>query len=106
MVLTDPQQSATDGSQLSIGWNEVQDSESGIVSADYGIAIAPGGATVRIWPSPAERAVKYDQPQSPIGTPLPLSSPARPAWPKSSHRAEPKPLPIPSRHPASEATPP
>jgi len=38
MVLTDPQQSATDGSELSIGWNEVQDPESGIVSYAYGIS--------------------------------------------------------------------
>jgi hypothetical protein len=38
MVVTDPQQSSTDGSRLIIGWNEVQDSGSGIVSYAYGIS--------------------------------------------------------------------
>ena len=38
MVVTYPQASSTDGSGLSIGWNEVQDSQSGIVSYAYGIS--------------------------------------------------------------------
>lgn len=38
MVVTSPQQSSTDGSQLSIGWNGVQDLGSGIVAYSYGIS--------------------------------------------------------------------
>ena len=41
LVVTDPQQSSADGSQLAIGWNEVQDPESGIVGYAYGISSTP-----------------------------------------------------------------
>jgi hypothetical protein len=41
VVVTEPQQSATDGSQLAIGWDEVQDGESGIVGYAYGISSQP-----------------------------------------------------------------
>jgi len=40
MVVTYPQQSSNDGSELAIGWNEVQDPGSGIVSYAYGIGSA------------------------------------------------------------------
>jgi hypothetical protein len=38
MVVTAPQQTSTDGSQLAIGWNSVTDEESGIISYAYGIS--------------------------------------------------------------------
>jgi hypothetical protein len=41
MVVTDPQQSSTDGSELAIGWNQVEDPESAIVSYAYGISREP-----------------------------------------------------------------
>jgi hypothetical protein len=38
MVVTQPTQSSTDGSELSIGWNGVQDAESGITGYAYAIS--------------------------------------------------------------------
>ncbi|MGM0674630.1 MAG: hypothetical protein ACQETQ_08050 [Spirochaetota bacterium] len=40
-VVTDPSQSSTDGSRLAIGWNGVEDPESGIAGYAYGISSTP-----------------------------------------------------------------
>jgi hypothetical protein len=63
MVVTVPQQSSNDGSELAIGWNEVQDPGSGIVSYAYGISsLVLEGAAAETDIVPWVTVVRTDEP--------------------------------------------